>query len=145
MGSSSERQPLYADRAVRLSRPTEGLLNMHRTIKFTGYQPGTAGISLSHSCRSTINRQGITLPMSSLSFVNVSLGRFSRKKGYKTVRVTAAVYRGFAPLNRSLTYRHWAGIRDYTYRFRSAVPYVFVKQSDPPCNCDLLIPAKLRQ
>ena len=78
------------------SRPAEGLRNIRRTIKFARCQVKTVGMSLSHSCRSTINRQGITLPISILSFVNVSLKRNCRKKGSKTVRVTAAVYRGLA-------------------------------------------------
>ncbi len=36
-----------------------------------------------------------------------------------------------------LTHRYWAGIRDCTSAFAFAVPYVFVKQSSPPCHCDL--------
>jgi hypothetical protein len=67
------------------------------------------------------------------------------KKGSKTVRVTAAVYEGFTPLNRSLTHSHWAGLRKYTSPFGLALPYVFVKQSGPPCHCDLLVLAWLEQ
>ena len=48
-----------------------------------------------------------------------------------TVRVTAAVHRGFssglAPL--ALTFRHWAGVSLYTLGFPLAQTCVFVKQS----------------
>ncbi len=57
----------------------------------------------------------------------------------RTVRVTAAVYRGFgsglAPL--PLTVRHRAGLRPYTSPFGLAEPCVFVKQSLGPLNCGL--------
>ena len=60
----------------------------------------------------------------------------------KTVRVTAAVCRGLAQLKLGLTDRYWTGLRGYTDRFQLAAPYVFVKQSDLSCNCDLLIIVK---
>ena len=34
-------------------------------------------------------------------------------------------------------YSHWAGIRDYTSRFRVAVSYVVIRQSELPGHCDL--------
>ena len=48
-----------------------------------------------------------------------------------TVRVTAAVHRGFSlQLSpRSLTFRHWAGVSLYTLGFPLAQTCVFVKQS----------------
>ncbi len=114
------------------SRPTESLLNMHRTIGFTGYPFGTVEISLKHSCRPTINRQGITLPVPRRSHHLAN-----QMTTFKTVRVTAAVYRGFNQLDLALTHRHWTGLRSYTNRFQLAAPYVFVKQSDLSCDCDL--------
>jgi len=50
---------------------------------------------------------------------------------------TAAVYRGLGGLEPAFTHRHWAGLRDRTHPFGLAVPCVFVKQSLPPCHCDL--------
>ena len=34
-------------------------------------------------------------------------------------------------------YSHWAGISDYTSRFRVAVTYVVIRQLESPCHCDL--------
>ena len=34
-------------------------------------------------------------------------------------------------------YRHWAGFGDHTHPFGLAVTCVFIKQSEPPCHCDL--------
>ena len=59
-----------------------------------------------------------------------------------TVRVTAAVYRGFLRLNPHFTHRHWVGIRDCTNLFRLAVSVVFVKQSPLPCYCNLQSPLR---
>ena len=58
---------------------------------------------------------------------------------FTTVRVTAAVYRGFDLLKQILTHRYWAGIRNCTQAFALAVSIVFVKQSLAPCYCDLLL------
>ena len=55
----------------------------------------------------------------------------------KRVIVTPAVYLLLAPLKRSLKYRHWAGVIDYTHVYTLAVNYVFVKQSDPLSYCTL--------
>ncbi len=57
----------------------------------------------------------------------------------KRVIVTPAVYRSLDPLNRVLTYRHWAGVSNCTHPYGLAVTYVFIKQSKPPCHCDLLL------
>ena len=73
---------------------------------------------------------------------------FFKRKGFlrylKTIRVIAAVYRGLAPLKRSLTHRHWADLTSCTQDFSLAAGYVFVKQSGPPCHCDLRFLNKLR-
>ena len=36
-----------------------------------------------------------------------------------------------------LTHPHWAGFTNYTSPFGLAVGYVLIKQSGPPCYCDL--------
>lgn len=55
----------------------------------------------------------------------------------KRVRVTPGVYRPLAQLNPSFRYLHWPGFSDYTHPFGLAVTCVFIKQSGPPCHCDL--------
>ena len=55
----------------------------------------------------------------------------------KKVTVTSAVYRSLYSLERIFGYLHWAGVADCTSRFRFAISYVFVKQSDSPGLCDL--------
>ena len=67
-------------------------------------------------------------------------GRNLPDKGFRylrTVRVTAAVHRGFSselsPL--PLTFRHWAGVSPYTSPFGLAETCVFVKQSPGPLHC----------
>ena len=58
--------------------------------------------------------------------------------GYlKRVRVTPCVYRPLAQVNPSFRYLHWPGFSDYTHPFGLAVTCVFIKQSGPPCHCDL--------
>ena len=52
----------------------------------------------------------------------------------KRVIVTPAVYRSLVPLNRGLTYRHWAGVSNCTHPYGLAVTYVFIKQSGPSCH-----------
>ena len=42
-----------------------------------------------------------------------------------------------AQLNPSFRYLHWPGFSDYTKDFSLAVTCVFIKQSGPPCHCDL--------
>ena len=40
-------------------------------------------------------------------------------------------------MNRVFRYSHWAGISDYTSRFRVAVTYVVIRQLELPSHCDL--------
>ena len=40
-------------------------------------------------------------------------------------------------MDRVFRYSHWAGIRDYTSRFRVAVSYVVIRQLELPGHCDL--------
>ena len=61
----------------------------------------------------------------------------------RTVRVTAAVHRGFSLWLRSprpLTFRHWAGVSPYTSAFALAETCVFGKQSLEPISCHPLTP-----
>ena len=70
----------------------------------------------------------------------IHAGRQSNDKAFrylKRVIVTPAVYQLFTPLNRGLKYWHWADITFYTKPYGVAECYVFVKQSDHPCNCTL--------
>ena len=55
----------------------------------------------------------------------------------KRVRVTPGVYRPLGQLNPTFRYLHWPGFSDYTNPFGLAVTCVFIKQSGPPCHCDL--------
>ena len=57
----------------------------------------------------------------------------------KRVRVTPAVYGPFFPLNGAFRYPHWAGFSGNTHPFGLAAAYVFIKQSEPPSHCDLLL------
>jgi len=68
-----------------------------------------------------------------------------RLRYLKTIRVIAAVYRGLGPLKRTLTHRHWAGLTGYSQPFDLAAGYVFVKQSETLCYCDLLSHASTRE
>ena len=77
----------------------------------------------------------------------IHAGRNLPDKGLRylrTVRVTAAVHRGFSlQLSpRSLTFRHWAGVSLYTLGFPLAQTCVFVKQSPGLLLC---APSKLHQ
>ena len=56
----------------------------------------------------------------------------------KRVIVTPAVYGPFFRLNPAFRYPHWAGFSGNTHAFALAAAYVFIKQSEPPCHCDLL-------
>ena len=59
--------------------------------------------------------------------------------GYlKRVRVTPGVNWPLARLNPSFRYQHRPGFSDYTNPFGLAVTCVFIKQSEPPCYCNLL-------
>ena len=55
--------------------------------------------------------------------------------------VRPAVSRVLAPLYGGLKHRDWAGLTDYTCPFGFAIGYVFDKQSDGPCHCDLPLPS----
>lgn len=61
--------------------------------------------------------------------------------GYlKRVRVTPGVNWPLARLNPSFRYQHRPGFSDYTHPFGLAVACVFIKQSRPPCHCNLPSP-----
>src|SRR5205814_5922848 len=63
----------------------------------------------------------------------------------RTVRVTAAVHRGFSSWLRSplpLTFRHWAGVSPYMSVFTLAGTCVFGKQSLEPISCHPLAPSR---
>ena len=77
----------------------------------------------------------------------IHAGRNLPDKGLRylrTVRVTAAVHRGFSLVlaHRPLTFRHWAGVSLYTLGFPLAQTCVFVKQSPGLLLC---APRKLHQ
>ena len=60
----------------------------------------------------------------------------------RTVRVTAAVHRGFSSWLRTplpLTFRHWAGVSPYISVFTLAETCVFGKQSLEPICCGPLV------
>ena len=91
---------------------------MHQNSRFTEPLPGTVGVSL-----------------------NLRAGRQLSGKEFrylKRVIVTPAVYRPFASLNGGFRCLHWAGINPCTHPYELAGTYVFIKQSDPPCYCNLL-------
>ena len=63
----------------------------------------------------------------------------------RTVRVTAAVHRGFSWWLRTplpLTFRHWAGVSPYTSACAVAETGVFGKQSLEPIHCGPLAPSR---
>ncbi len=57
----------------------------------------------------------------------------------KRVIVTPAVYWSLDRLDPVLTYQHWAGVSFSTHPYGLAEAYVFIKQSEPSCHCDLLL------
>ncbi len=66
----------------------------------------------------------------------------------RTVRVTAAVHRGFSSWLRTplpLTFRHWAGVSPYMSAFALAETCVFGKQSLEPISCHPLTPYSCEQ
>ncbi len=71
----------------------------------------------------------------------IRAGRYLCDKEFRylrTVRVIAAVYRGFYLKLRTLllfTFQHWAGVRLYTSCYHLTESYVFNKQSLPPSMC----------
>ncbi len=65
--------------------------------------------------------------------------------GYlERVRVTPGVCRPLARLNPSLRNLYWPGFRNRSHAFALAVPCVFIKQSAPPCHCDLRFQSKTK-
>ena len=81
-----------------------------------------------------------SLPRQCSSRYAIRAGRNLPDKEFRylrTVRVTAAVHRGFdfelAPV--LLTFRHWAGVSPYTSPYGFAGTCVFVKQSLEPVHC----------
>ena len=101
------------------SRPAGIPWPVHQESRFTEPLLGTAGLSL--NLRASRQLSGKVL------------------RYLKRVIVTPAVYWSFAPLDRSLRYQHWAGISLHTSPFEFAETYVFIKQSESPCICDLAL------
>ena len=100
------------------SKAPRGLFVLPRVARvFTGTAISPSPPPRQWPSRSTIHA-GRNLPDKGLRYL-------------RTVRVTAAVHRGFslglAP--RPLTFRHWAGVSLYTWGFPLAQTCVFVKQS----------------
>ena len=100
------------------SKAPRGLFVLPQVARvFTGTVISPSPPSRQWPSRSTIHA-GRNLPDKGLRYL-------------RTVRVTAAVHRGFsselAPL--PLTFRHWAGVSLYTLGFPLAQTCVFVKQS----------------
>jgi hypothetical protein len=100
------------------SKAPRGLFVLPRVARvFTGTAISPSPPPRQWPSRSTIHA-GRNLPDKGLRYL-------------RTVRVTAAVHRGFslglAP--RPLTFRHWAGVSLYTWDFPLAQTCVFVKQS----------------
>ena len=99
------------------SRPAGILWPVRQNSKFTEPLLGTAELSL--NLRASRQLSGKVL------------------RYLKRVIVTPAVYWSFARLDPGLRYQHWAGISHYTNPFEFAVTYVFIKQSETSCLCDL--------
>ena len=63
---AAQSKPQYSSKlqqsSTGSSRPTGCLWPVHQKSRFTEPLLGTAGISLNHSCKPPIKRQGITLP-----------------------------------------------------------------------------------
>ena len=113
------------------SKAPRGLFVLPQVARvFTGTAISPSPPSRQCPSRSTIHA-GRNLPDKGLRYL-------------RTVRVTAAVHRGFSlQLSpRSLTFRHWAGVSLYTLGFPLAQTCVFVKQSPGLLLC---APSKLHQ
>ena len=113
------------------SKAPRGLFVLPRVARvFTGTAISPSPPPRQWPSRSTIHA-GRNLPDKGLRYL-------------RTVRVTAAVHRGFSlQLSpRSLTFRHWAGVSLYTLGFPLAQTCVFVKQSPGLLIC---APKQLRQ
>ena len=107
------------------SKAARGLIVLPRVARIlTGIAISPGGLPRQRSSRCAI-RAGRNLPDKEFRYL-------------RTVRVTAAVHRGFsfglAPV--SLTFRHWAGVSPYTSPYGFAGTCVFVKQSLEPVHCD---------
>ena len=113
------------------SKAPRGLFVLPQVARvFTGTVISPSPSSRQWPSRSTIHA-GRNLPDKGLRYL-------------RTVRVTAAVHRGFSlQLSpRSLTFRHWAGVSLYTLGFPLAQTCVFVKQSPGLLIC---APKRLHQ
>jgi hypothetical protein len=129
--SQAAPQQLAAVKLHRVFSPHWGFVDCSPTLcGFTGLRAGTAGPSLIHSCTSELTRQGIWLPISRGLATNW-------KVPVKRVRVTPGVDRPLSRLYPGFRYRCWPGLRSRSKPFGLAAPYVFIKQSGPPCHCDL--------
>jgi len=60
------------------------------------------------------------------------------------VRVTPGASRPLSRLDPGFRYRCWPGFRSRSKPFGLAASYVFIKQSGPPCHCDLPTPPRRR-
>ena len=115
------------DSIPRCSKAPRGLFVLPQDARiFTGIAISPGGLPRQCSIRYTI-RAGRKLPDKEFRYL-------------RTVRVTAAVHRGFGSEREpvTLTFRHWAGVSPYTSPFGFAGTCVFDKQSIEPVHCDLL-------
>ena len=114
----------------RCSKAPRGLFVLSwGTRIFTGTSISPSPLSRQRSSRYSF-RAGRNLPDKEFRYL-------------RTVRVTAAVHRGFSSWLRSplpLTFRHWAGVSPYTSAFALAETCVFGKQSLEPVSCGPLAP-----
>ena len=114
-----------------------------------GYSKGAQGLSVRPQRPRIFTRNSIS-PSRRLrqrgSRYAIHAGRNLPVKEFRylrTVRVTAAVYRGLCSARSRLAFAQWhrAGVRPYTSCFHFAESCVFSKQSLPPC---LLRPPSLK-
>ena len=109
------------------SKAPRGLFVLPRVARiFTGIAISPGGLPRQCSTRYAI-RAGRNLPDKEFRYL-------------RTVRVTAAVHRGFSSGREPvpLTFRHWAGVSPYTSPCGLAGTCVFGKQSVEPVRCDPL-------
>ena len=118
---------------ITLSSYSKGSRGLSVLLRVPGICAGTS-ISLSSWLRQWASRYAIragrNLPAKEFRYL-------------RTVRVTAAVYRGLCSARSRLAFAQWhrAGVRPYTSCFHFAESCVFSKQSLPPC---LLRPPSLK-
>ena len=106
------------------SKASRGLFVLPRVARiFTGIAISPGGLPRQCSSRYAI-RAGRNLPDKEFRYL-------------RTVRVTAAVHRGFGSEREPvpLTFRHWAGVSPYTSPYGFAGTCVFGKQSLEPVRC----------